>query len=273
MRNKYAHKSGLSSIAATAALSAIVLLSVLAWRTNAILSAKDNALYAVSDYPSSAGVRINAGFTLGTPEEGATATSASAEDPNDLSLIGTDALGRVIGTYVGLKQSGAYTPEAGERAAESVASSFDAQISYALFPESGIKTDDDISYKRMLLYRSDMRAALLPLLKNTEPEFAVFARYAATGDKSNLANLEKIAERYKTAALNAEGVIVPKDAVGYHADAINSLILFSATLLQMVKYADDPMASLALLRAYNDAELDVFTSFNALASYQKNKAL
>ena len=266
VRNKHAYESGFSSIAATAALSAVVLLSVLAWQTNAILSAKNKALHVVSEYSPSV-----IAATVAGPAEAAQTESAAA-DPYDLSQIGTKAFGELIGTYVSLKQSGAYTPAAGERAAESVASSFDARVSYAPFLESDIKTDADISYGRMLAYRSDMRTALLPLLQNTEPEFAVFARYVETGDKSNLANMEKIAERYKTAAVNAESVTVPKDAVGYHADVVNSLLLFSATLLQMAKYADDPAASLALLRAYNSAELDVFTSFNALASYQKNKA-
>ncbi|MCR4281048.1 MAG: hypothetical protein NUV88_01810 [Candidatus Kaiserbacteria bacterium] len=258
---------GLSSIAATAVLSVASLLAVILWQTNATLSAKDRALHAVLQY-SSAENQTDAPWTA---QAGNIPESASIQDPNDLSRIGTDAFGNLIGTYVNLKQSGAYTPATGERVANNVAESVEAPVSYVQFTKSDVKTDEDTSYKRMLAYRSDMRTALLPLLQNTEPEFAVFAHYVETGDKNSLAKLETIAGRYQKAAVNAENVVVPKDAVKYHADAVNSLMQFSATLMQMVKYADDPMASLALLRTYNEVELNVFNSFNALAGYQKNK--
>lgn len=260
-------EGGLSSIAATAVLSVAGLLAVILWQTNATLSAKDRALHAVLQYPSAE----NQTDTPWTAQAGNISESASIQDSNDLSRIGTDAFGNLIGTYVNLKQSGAYTPATGERVANNVASSVEAPVSYEQFAKSDVKTDANTSYERMLAYRSDMRTALLPLLQNTEPEFAVFAHYVETGDKNSLANLETIAGRYQKSAVSAGNIVVPRDAVKYHADVINSLLQFSATLLQMVKYADDPMASLALLRTYNEVELSVFNSFNALASYQKNK--
>ncbi|MDO8481900.1 MAG: hypothetical protein Q7S75_02355 [bacterium] len=270
MENRRAYTSGLSSIAATAALSVVALLSVLAWQTYATLSLKNKSLQAISENSSISGDRTNAEFA-GTAQIETKSATTSAQDPKDLSHIGSDAFGQLIDTYVGLKQSGAYTPARGEQVANNVASTFDVQVPYAQFRESDIKTDADVSYKRMLAYRSDMRTALLPLLQNTESEFGTFARYVETGDKTNLVQLEASAGRYKRAATNAESVIVPQDATKHHADVVNSLLKFSATLSQMVKYADDSMASLALLRAYNESELDVFTSFNSLASYQKNK--
>lgn len=267
VENRRAYTSGLSSIAATAALSVAALLLVLAWQTNATLDRKESALHAISDYSP----EISGNTSPDSPRIALGGSAGATADPNDLSRLGADAFGELIGAYIGLKQSGAYTQETGERIANNVASSVDAKISYTLFQASDIKTDADVSYKRMLAYRSDMRTALLPLLQNTEAEFGIFARYVETGDKSNLEKLSAIAERYEKAAVNAEDVVVPEDAVRYHADVVNSLLQFSATLKQMVKYADDPIASLALLRAYNDAELYVFTSFNSLASYQKNK--
>src|SRR3989338_7411957 len=265
----HAYESGLSSIAATAVLSVALLLTVILWQTNATLSEKNRALHAIAQYSYTD--NQSGAENPETVGEGNAPESASVQDPNDLSRIGTNAFGELIGTYVDLKQSGAYSPSAGERIANNAASSVDGPVAYAQFVKSEIKTDEDTSYKRMLVYRSDMRTAFLPLLENTEPEFAVFAHYVETGDKSSLAKLETISERYQKAALSAENVVVPKDAVKYHTDVVNSLLQFSATLLQMVKYADDPMASLALLRTYNEAELDVFNSFNALAAYQKNK--
>ncbi len=46
---------------------------------------------------------------------------------------------------------------------------------------------------------------------------------------------------------------------------------FAATLDQLAAHADDPFASVALLRGYNQAETDMLTSFNSLASYFKSK--
>ncbi len=40
----------------------------------------------------------------------------------------------------------------------------------------------------------------------------------------------------------------------------------------MSKHADDPFASVALLRSYNEAEADILTSFNALTTYYKSKS-
>ena len=46
---------------------------------------------------------------------------------------------------------------------------------------------------------------------------------------------------------------------------------FAATLDALVAHADDPFASVALLRGYNKAESDMLTSFNALTIYYKSK--
>ncbi|MDO8561970.1 MAG: hypothetical protein Q7S05_04050 [bacterium] len=260
------YQSGRSSIAATAALSVVVLVAALAWQISATLSEKNKASYAVRQSPSDSGSEVGS-YSLGAGGDAASSLSGA----NDLSRIGTDMLEQLVGSYVDLKKSGLYTPAAGERIASNVASSLNAPVSYAAISETSIKTDPDVSYRRMLAYRSDMRVAFGPLLENDEAEFAIFARYVETGDKSNLVKLGAAAERYKKAAANARNVAVPKDSVAYHVKIVNSLLKFAATLEQMAAYADDPMASLALLRTYNSAEADVFTSFNALAQYQKNK--
>ena len=46
---------------------------------------------------------------------------------------------------------------------------------------------------------------------------------------------------------------------------------FAATLDGLSTHATDPLASAALLRTYNKAETDMYTSFNALSSYYAQK--
>ena|SRR3989344_4627047 len=278
VENRRMYARGLSSIASTAVISVAVLLSALVWQITAITNSKQESLYAIStsnsgtSYATNGEAALSDNFILSQSE---TATNADIKpyDPNDLSQTGENAFGKLIGTYVALKQSGAYTAAVGERVAEDVADSLNAPVEYTAILESDIKAVSDTSYKRMLQYRSDMRTAYEPLLQNKEPEFAVFARYVETGDKSNLATLSLYAERYKKAASNAKNAVVPKDIVSYHVRIANSLLQFAATLEAMVKYADNSMASLALLRTYNGAEADVLTSFNSLATFQRNKTL
>lgn len=270
-----AYRSGLSSIVATASISIAILLSALVWEITATANSKEASLHAISNYSKeekdSSGQK-GASENTGASQAGTeSAADAKPYDPNDLSKISDDAFGKLIGTYIALKQEGAYTASAGDRAAEEVASSLNAPAVYAPIFQSDIKTDPDTSFERMLQYRSDMRTALEPLLQNTEPEFGLFARYIETRDKSNLAKLSEYALRYKKAAENLKGTTAPKDSVFYHARIANSLLFFATTLEQMAKYADEPLTSLALLRTYNESELEVLTSFNDLASFEKSK--
>ena len=277
VENRRMYARGLSSIASTAVISVAVLLSALVWQITAITNSKQESSHAISEYQPAGGATNSEAVASDNPglSQSETATNADIKpyDPNDLSQTGENAFGKLIGTYVALKQSGAYTAAVGERVAEDVADSLNAPVEYTAILESDIKAVSDTSYKRMLQYRSDMRTAYEPLLQNKEPEFAVFARYVETGDKSNLATLSLYAERYKKAASNAKNAVVPKDIVSYHVRIANSLLQFAATLEAMVKYADNSMASLALLRTYNGAEADVLTSFNSLATFQRNKTL
>ena len=273
VENRRIYSSGLSSIATTAVLSVAVLLSALVWQVTTTIDTKKASLRVVSDYSKEGRATPTQESTSDQLQAGtvASATNTKPYDSNDLSQIGDNAFGKLIGTYVALKQSGAYTASAGERVAQDIATSLTAPVAYAPILESDIKADSDTSYKRMLQYRSDMRTAYEPLLQNKEPEFAVFARYVETGDKSNLATLSLYAERYKKTATNAKNATVPKDTISYHVRIANSLLQFAAVLEQMVKYADNSMASLALLRTYNSAELEVLTSFNSIATFQRNK--
>jgi hypothetical protein len=178
---------------------------------------------------------------------------------------------QLLGAYVQIRQGGAYTPNQGQKAAEALAPYVRAPIEFTSYQTSDIQTDSDISYKRMLAYRSDLRASLAPLLKNTKPEYAIFALYASTKDPKYLSELKSVAENYRDASGATARVIAPSDAVPYHIAILNALQEFAATLDAMATHADDPFASVALLRTYDQAESDVLTSFNALATYYKSK--
>jgi hypothetical protein len=123
----------------------------------------------------------------------------------------------------------------------------------------------------MLAYRSDLRIALQPLLENDGSELEIYGKYVETSDPAHLEKLREAAERYRAAAEAAAAMTVPRDAVSYHKDILNAMEQFAATLDAMAKYADDPFASVALLRSYNAAEARMFTTFDALGNYYGQK--
>ena len=97
MRNKHAYESGFSSIATTAVLSVALLLTVILWQTNATLSAKNRALHAIAQYAytdnQSGAENPETVGTENAPE------SASVQDPNDLSRIGTNPFRQLLNHY------------------------------------------------------------------------------------------------------------------------------------------------------------------------------
>ena len=123
----------------------------------------------------------------------------------------------------------------------------------------------------MALYRSGLTTALAPLLRNNDAELGIFNDYLQTHDAYKLTTLSQFAGRYRQAAALLSAMTVPLDARQYHLAVANSLLRFAATLDALVKNANDPMATLALLRSYNAAEDEVYASFAALTSYQKRK--
>ena len=265
-------KSGFAPIVITAALAVAALLAVSVWQImqkTQVESRATNNFAAYSANPAQ-GQSPNTASYAGTGESAGT-ESAMSSNPDGLSQMGSNVFSQLVKTYVALNKSGTYTPALGDTVANNIAANVKAQISYAPISESDLKTDTDTSYKRMLAYRSDLRVAFAPLLLNRENELAIFGRYIETHDKNSLAKLTEAAGRYRSAAENASQVRVPIDAIGYHSAIVNSLLQFAATLEQLVKYADDSMATLALLRSYNNSEKDVYASFNALASYETHK--
>ena len=52
---------------------------------------------------------------------------------------------------------------------------------------------------------------------------------------------------------------------------VNALGKFSENLRSLTLHTDDPLASVALLRTYNDTELAVVSSFDKFAKYTRTK--
>ena len=282
--------AGFSPIYIAAAISVSALVVIAGWQAaSAIKSREIASLYVAERAQSPISVvsgkigspsALEAGDLRGyangdsalSAEQSALAAEAAAEDSNDLSKIGENVVAQIADTYSQLQQIGGYTPVQGERIAANIAASLRGEVPHESYTALDFLTDPDTSYKRMLAYRADLQLALQPLLANTEPELEIFGRYIESRDRSNLKKLEVVAQNYREAVSNMKVVVVPTDALSSHMAVVNSLVEFAATLEAMAKNADDTMATLALLRAFNDGEQAVLNSFNALARYQRQKA-
>jgi len=187
------------------------------------------------------------------------------------STLGAAILDDIISRYTSLQQQGIYTPEVGQKVAEKMAATLKPEIPYKRYSASDIKTDPDTTLARALAYRSALQDTLKPLLKNTQPEFEIFAQYVDTKDEQYLMRLREIAQDYRDAASASALVVTPADAVGQHVAILNAMEEFAAMLDAMAANAADPLASVALLRTYNQAEADMLLSFKALALYYTQK--
>lgn len=255
----------LSPIVVIAALSVVALLVVSAWKTTSFMQGNKTTkevgiVTAANETPKSV-------FNWQSAPEG-TSTSTE-EDPDGLANIGKNVAGALIGSYTALKDAGMYTPARGEAIAETIASDLRANISYTVYGTRDIQIDEKTSHSRMLAYRNDMRLALEPLFEDTRYELEVLGYYLETKDSRYLEELRQQAAFYGEAKKNVLGVIAPKDAVQYHLGVLNALSEFEAVLVRLPQHVNDPFASAALLRSFNDAEARMFFSFDALATYYR----
>lgn len=265
---------GYSHIAVTAALSLAGLIVVAGWVWGGELREKRSSLSA----------RMPASDTLviATPQNEAwkeelvragiiatTSPDVVAEEPSN--SFTDQVFSELLSTYVGLKQQGTYTPELADSIARNIAQNSQVTVVFAPITEAEVRVDQDISYERMLAYRDDLRVSTEPLMKNSEPEFSVFAKYVETRNTAYLDELRTVAERYHEAAKRTKNVIAPRDAVTWHVSIVNSLNEFAAVLDAMTRFADDPIASIALLRAYNTAERHLIIAFDSLSGYYATK--
>lgn len=257
-----------------AALAVLILLGALAYQVrHAFLALGTPSIYTAPETQSPSVVSGDASLQQELILLGlATSSDPSATSETDpTAMIGPVVVAQILGQYAGLVETGAYTPEKGAAVAESIAPYVRAAISYKTYAAEDVRMDADTSYERMLRYRADLRDALAPLLKNTQSEFELYAKYIETSDASYLAALSAAALNYREAASNTAAMVIPRDALNYHLDILNAMELFAATLEEMSDETADPFASAALLRSYNSAEQEMFVSFDSLSNYYGQK--
>ena len=250
-------EAGFSPIFITATVSITALLLVAVWQIVSAVQGRSAPVSYTTEIASSTG-------------------ADGAEDNQVVAGVGTTPIGSalldgLVAKYLSLQDKGLYTPEAGAAEAQKMAETLEAPISFKLYTKADITTSADTSHARMLSYRADLQTSLAPLLKNTQPEYEIFAYYVSTKDKKNLEKLRSVAEDYRAAVSATAEVIPPKDALLQHLGILNAMGEFSATLDGLAANADDPFASVVLLRSYNGAEADVLAAFQALATYYREK--
>jgi len=264
-----------SSLGTTVALSLALLSGVILWRATSFIDASHAQLvYVAPAAPSQVASPEGADWQQELVLLGlATTTSAPRATTTDhIAMIGPMVVAELVGRYAGLVDGGVYSPQTLQEAATTVSSHLRAVLAHKTYGAEEIKTDENVSYERMLQYRSDLREALLPLLQNTGSELEIYGKFVETGDPSYLAQLSAAAENYRRAAENAARITIPRDAMNYHLDILNAMQKFGATLDALSRHSDDALASAALLRTFNESEERMYRSFNALSAYYSQKS-
>ncbi len=197
-----------------------------------------------------------------------TGTSSPSAPTDPVENFGGAVMQSLVSGYLSLKEHNQYTPERGELLAERLATQIKAPVIFVPHTESELTLVVDTGEAQLLRYRSDMRAALAPMVDlSAEPEFSLYARYIATNDTAWLDQLSETAARYRTAESAVLKVEVPMSAKDVHLRAVNALGKYTETLERLVRFANDPIASLALLRTYNEDEREFLLAFDALAKF------
>lgn len=203
---------------------------------------------------------------------GIISTSTDGSMPESSQSVADMISDGFLNGYVALKESGRYTPETANELGQSIGSHVRAPSQFVMHGESAVQKDPDTSSARALQYRADMRDALAILITDAPPEFETFGLYIETKNPARLHELEDAVNRY-TAAENALlEIVTPHDAANLHLRAINALGAYADSLRQLIRYADEPLSTLAVLRTYNDAEREMLYAFDALASYYVRKS-
>lgn len=253
----------------------MVLLAAISWRlvTIATARAQSTSYIAAAAVPSSSSPSHGADWqqemTLLGLDAPLDPTATSSTD--HLAMIGPMVSAQLVGEYLGLQSNGSYSSSTATKAAGNIASNIRAVITYKTYTLPELTTDSDTSYTRMMQYRSDLRDSLAPLLQNTNAELGLYAKYVETSDPSYLEQLKAASQNYKAAVSKTVAVVVPRDAVNYHLAILNAMQEFAATLDAMTSHTDDALTNAALLRSYNQAEQDMYMSFNNLSSYYSQK--
>lgn len=273
------YSRGASSIATAAALSVAILIAAIGSYVGEKASANRIAQVDTARIPAERQeyVPVADADGNGTPDwqdelaKGGIAVSTSTgqgttSDP--VASVGDSLAQSLVSGYLSLKEHDAYTPERGEQLANTLVSGFRAPTIFEPHTKSSLTIEADVSKVRISKYRNDMREALSDMVDpNTEPDFSLFARFVATNDRTWLEKLSLSASQYRAAEEKVLKVPVPESAVEVHLRAVNAIGEFAETLERLVRFSSDPLATMALLRTYNDTEREFFLAFDALAEF------
>jgi hypothetical protein len=270
VENERSYRSGFSGISVTAALSVVVLLGAVGWKIEQSFQDKGDGMNVVAGAAAAdhSGIGNDAlSGNAGSLGEG----TSSATDPSAPAQI-TDSVANTLAyDYAAMQANGTYSTSSATALATAIGAGLKASVTYKQYSASDIKTDPDTSYARMLTYRAALQTSFAPLLKNTTPEIDMLTSYVKTNDPKYLTQLQQAADNYKLAAVETAQVVVPKDAVAVQVGILNAMQEFAATLDQMAASASDPFTEATLLNTYMQAQGDMFSSFNNLYGYEKNK--
>lgn len=267
--------SGSSPIAVTALFSVLILGGVSVARTVAYFNPPADVAPPIVQNEEDTTPQLTAeilqemmllGLTDGSDAPAATST-------DHLAMIGPMVLGEIYGAYSALREQGDYTKEDLQAVAERIAYSLKAAVAYDAFENSDFTTDADTSPKRVRMYRDQLLVALGPVDSIPEAEYVILSRYNDTGDTKYLAQLSEAANAYRAATERAAIITVPYDALDNHRNILNSLRAFASVLDGIAGYADDPFASIALLRTYTEKEAAIRTEYERMRSYYASKAI
>ncbi len=192
----------------------------------------------------------------------ASSTSTSPED-----AIGS----RLIGEYLYLKNQNAYTSGRGEKLGNELSSYINYNTRFTPYTESDMVVSMDTSASAIEMHRKALQGALDPFLGIKDPEFLLYAYFVKNKDMTALAELRERAALYQSVAESVLSIPAPRDIADVQLEIANSLSFFSLVLTNMVDKANDPIASLALLKTYNQSERYVQTTFGALTAYYREK--
>lgn len=269
---------GFSPIAITALVSVLLLCTVSVARvvgslspapevTSTVADAAETTLEQVpEDTPEWQQEALLLGLTSDTDAPFATTT-------DHLSMIGPMIMGEIVGSYAAIRQGGEYSKQDLQTAGQKIAQYMKAVVSYQAFENTDFKTTDDTSTERVRAYRDQLQLALAPLTTIPGAEYEIYAKYDQSNDTKYLQQLKDAANAYRTAAESASTISVPRDAVNFHRDILNSLRAFSSVLDGLASHADDPFASIALMNTYTEKEQGIYDSYNRMRAYYANKSL
>ena len=262
---------GVAVISVLAGVSAAAFLAVVAWQIYQSSQGVDAgaATPAIDPYvPASQPIGTS---VIPSPYALVSTATDEATSSNVLSLLGEAVVGRLVDAYLGLQTAGVFSTSTAQAAAQDTLPLLEMSVSYTAYAPSDLTSDRDTSYARMLAYRNDLRGSLAPLLKSTTPEYEILLNYLRTSDATYLVQLADVAQNYRDAIEATAKVVVPADAIPYHVGILNAMREFAAVLDALAAPANDPFASAAYLRSYDQAESSMLASFNALTTYYKSK--